>query len=485
MTDDARVADPTPTPATLAILVADDEESMRHFVQRGLSRLGHRVTAVGDGQAAIAAWQQQRFDLAVVDLMMPLADGLQVLRALREHTEGAVVVLMTAHGTVATAVQAMQQGAADFVTKPFALDELHLRLQKALGERGLQQENQQLRTLVHGPDGGAGLCGQSQAMQTLLGQLERLSGSSATVLLTGESGTGKGLVAKALHLGSTRREQPFVALNCAALPDTLVESELFGHEPGAFTGARAQKAGLLHRAHRGTVFLDEIADMSLPAQAKIERFLTEKEFVPLGGSQPVQVDVRVVAATNRDLPELVRQGRFRAELMWRLDVVHLVVPPLRERREDVPILAAQALRRLSPKGRPATTIEPAALGALCAYDWPGNVRELENAVERMVVLAGDRRQLTVADLPPEVRGPSADEAVQDDGYEAARTRFDRLYFTALLMRCGGSITQAAKQAGMSRGHLHRRLRELGCSAEAARQAKAVQDLDDLDRDEAP
>lgn len=463
------VSAPTREPA-LRVLVADDEESMRHFLLRGLQRLGHQVEAVDNGDAAIARWQPGPFDLAVLDLKMPGTDGLQALGRIRAIDPDAIVLLMTAFGTVALAVEAMHAGAADFLLKPFSIEELQLRLQRAVQHRRTSRENRHLRAMLEPADGGAGLTGQSPAMREVLRQLDLLRQSSATVLLTGESGTGKGLVARALHLGSDRRDQPFVALNCAAVPDTLVESELFGHEPGAFTGARGKKTGMLARAHRGTLFLDEIADMSPAAQAKIERFLQEREFLPLGASAPVRVDIRVLAATNRDLPALAKTAAFRPELLWRLDVVTLRVPALRERREDVPLLIAQNLRRLAKDGGPGARITPDALAALSTYDWPGNVRQLENVVERMVVMAGGRGELGTGDLPPEVRGATAAAETEGDDYEAARTRFDRIYFENLLRRCGGSITEAAQRAGLSRGHLHRRLRELGCDAEAARTA---------------
>ncbi len=271
----------------LRILVADDEESMRHFVERGLRRLGHRVDAVGDGEAAVKAWRTAPYDLAVLDLKMPGVDGLQALQQIRSLDAEATVLLMTAHGTIATAVSAMQGGAADFVTKPFPIEELQLRLERAAEQRRMARENRNLRALLEPADGGAGLAAKSPAMRELLRQIELVRDATATVLLTGESGTGKGVVAKALHLGSARRNQPFVAMNCAAVPDTLVESELFGHEPGAFTGARTRRTGLLWRAHRGTLLLDEIADMSPAAQAKIEHFLQEREFLPLGATEPV------------------------------------------------------------------------------------------------------------------------------------------------------------------------------------------------------
>jgi DNA-binding NtrC family response regulator len=460
---------PTTTPtAALRILVADDEESMRHFLSRGLKRLGHTVVAVDDGDGAVDAWQRTPYDLAVLDLKMPGTDGLQALCRIRAVDPDAIVLLMTAHGTVQTAVEAMHVGAADFVLKPFALEELQLRLERALQLRRATRENHQLRAMLGPADGGTGLIAQGKAMREVVRQLDLLQGSNTTVLLTGESGTGKGLIARALHLGSARREEPFVVMNCAAVPETLVESELFGHEPGAFTGARTRKAGLMLRAHRGTLFLDEIGDMSPPTQAKIERFLGEREFLPLGGSEPVRVDVRIVAATNRDLAAMAEAGAFRPELLWRLDVVNLRVPSLRDRREDVPLLVATNLLRLARDGAPARRLTPDAMAALASYDWPGNVRELENVVERMVVMAGQREELGVGDLPREVLGDALPAPASGGDYEAARTRFDRIYFESLLRQHGGSITVAAQHAGISRGHLHRRLRDLGLDAERIR-----------------
>ncbi|HEX6811761.1 MAG TPA: sigma-54 dependent transcriptional regulator [Planctomycetota bacterium] len=453
----------------LRVLVADDEESMRHFVERGLRRLGYEVVSVADGDAAVARWPEGGCALAVVDLRMPGRDGLQTLAALRSLDPDAVVVLMTAHGSIEAAVEAMHAGAADFVAKPFTIEELQLRLQRALLLSKTTRENRQLRSLLAAPDAGVGLVTRSPVMAEVRRQIDVIGPNDTTVLLTGESGTGKGLVAKALHLRSHRAAMPFVPMNCAAVPDALVESELFGHEPGAFTGARTKKQGLLQRAHGGTLFLDEIADMSLAAQAKIERFLQDREFLPLGATASVRVDVRIVAATNRDLPALVQSGAFRAELLWRLDVVSLRLPSLRERREDVAALIASTLQRLGRDGRPTHVLTPDALAAMAAYDWPGNVRELENLVERMMVLAGPRTELGVGDLPREILGgapASVGEATDD--YEAARVRFDRIYFANLLQRHSGGISHAARAAGISRGHFYRRLRELGLDFGMAR-----------------
>jgi DNA-binding NtrC family response regulator len=363
---------------------------------------------------------------------------------------------------VDTAVEAMQLGAADFVTKPFEIDELALRIERALQHRRTVAENRNLRSLLR--PGEHGLVGRSRPMQALCQQLELLADSPATVLLTGESGTGKGLVARTLHQLGPRAQEPFVALNCPAIPETLLESELFGHEAGAFTGARQSKQGVIARANRGTLFLDEVTEISMAAQAKIATFLQDREFTPLGGSAPVRVDVRVIAATNRDLEQAVEDGTFRRELLWRLDVVRVHVPPLRDRREDVASLVLHQLRRLGGD-KAQKTITTEALGGLTAYGWPGNVRELENVVERMSVLAGPREVLGIADLPDEVRGAAA-AAVEQGDYEATRQAFDKAYFTSLLARCGGSVTEAAKVAGISRGHLHRRIRELGIATGA-------------------
>jgi DNA-binding NtrC family response regulator len=377
----------------------------------------------------------------------------------------------------------MKLGAADFVQKPFEIDELRLRIDRALELRRALQENRNLRELLHEHAGLPGFVCKSAAMRGLQVEIELLRHSDATVLLTGESGTGKGLLARAIHAASPRAAGPFVALNCPAVPDTLFESELFGHEIGAFTGALRAKPGLVTRAHRGTLFLDEIAEMSLPAQAKIERFLHDREFTPLGGGKAQHVDVRIIAATNRDLAECVHEGTFRAELLWRLKVVQLRVPSLRERREDVPQLIVDHLRRIAERGGSAPkTITAEAMASLCAYDWPGNVRELENLTERMLVLAGGRDVLGTGDLPAEVRGMLPADGDPGD-YEAARRRFDQAYFSALLVQCGGSITEAARRAGLSRGHLHRRLRELRCDANAARSMDLASERDEPKQDE--
>lgn len=462
------MSDPAPPPtAARSVLVVDDEESVRHFIARGLRRHGHEVTLCENGDLALKALGERSFDAIVLDVRMPGIDGLSLLSRILTIDANATVLMMTAHGTVATAVDAMQLGAADYLSKPFPIEELLLRMDRARAQRATQQENSNLRALLHQDAGSYGLVGQSGAMRSLRSQLELLRTSPATVLITGESGSGKGVLARALHTSSARATGPFVTLHCAAVPDTLVESELFGHEPGAFTGAVQQKQGLVARAAGGTLFLDEIAEMSLPAQAKIERFLQDREFTPLGATKARTVDVRILAATNRDLAACVAAGSFRAELYWRLKVVQLHVPPLRDRRDDVPALVAHHMSRLAQRGEPRRSLTPAAMAALTAYAWPGNVRELENLAERMAAMAGERVMLGLGDLPEEIRGGETAETAPTD-FEAARERFERSYFTALLARCGGNVSEAALQAGLSRGHLHRKLRELQCDVAAMR-----------------
>lgn len=433
---------------------------MRLFLAKGLKRLGYEVECCGDGTTALAAWEKAPCEVAVLDLRMPGSDGIAVLSRLRALDPDALVILMTAFGSIATAVEAMKIGAFDFLTKPFDLEELEVRLERALALRRTRQENRTLRRLADDEARRSGLAGASAAMRGVREHVEVLRESNATVLVTGESGTGKTMVARALHQVSVRADAPFVVVPCAALPDTLFESELFGHETGAFTGAVKRRVGWVTRAQGGTLFFDEIGELSLASQAKLERFLQDRVVVPLGSTEAVPVDVRIVAATNRDLAAAVREGTFRAELLWRLDVVRIHVPPLRERPEDIALLAQNHLQRLaSREGIPAKSIDQDVAAALTGHEWPGNVRELQNVVERMAVMSGDRKTITVDDLPQELRA-AVPSAAGEREYEAAIARFDRSYFTSLLARWHGNVTEAARAAGLSRGHLHRRIREL-------------------------
>jgi len=454
------------------ILVADDEESMRYFVQRGLARHGYEVVAADGGAAAIELGSSQRFDVAVLDLKMPGTDGLQVLAELRGRDPDVLVVMMTGHATIATAVEAMRLGAWDYITKPFEIEELTLVVERALSHRRALRGSRDYDSLVDRRQAHAGLIGQSVAMKQVYQAIDRLGATEASVLLRGESGTGKELVARALHASSSRRDGPFVALHCAAMPEKLLENELFGHEPGAFTGATDRKAGLLARSDGGTLFLDEVGDIPLPLQVKLERFLQEREFRPLGSEESQSVDVRVIAATNRDLEQAVEDGGFRQELFYRLNVVPLVLPPLRQRREDVPLMAQHFLARFRPEGSPLERFTADALVVLGNHSWPGNVRELENAVERVVALHADAAEIDVADLPAEVRGGDgpAQRLLPDASmnYQDAMAAFERIYFEQLLEQAGGNISECARLAGLSRGHLHRKIRQLEIDAEGFR-----------------
>jgi DNA-binding NtrC family response regulator len=446
------------------VLVADDEESMRYFLRRGLVRSGFDVECVADGAKALASFDAHPADAAVLDLKMPGLDGLDVLAQLRAKHPEAVVVMMTAHGTIASAVEAMRRGAIDYVTKPFELDELVLILERALQHRALLRENRELRALVDHRSTFAGLVGQSPPMRNVFQSIEALRGSDATVLIQGESGTGKELVARALHASSQRAAGPFVALHGAALSDNLVDNELFGHVPGAFTGAVSAKRGLIARADGGCLFLDEVGDLPLPTQAKLERFLQEREFVPLGAAEAVRVDVRVIAATNRDLEVAVTRGGFRRELYFRLNVVPIRIPPLRERPEDVPPLIATFVQRLAKQhGCKVQGLSMEATIALTRYAWPGNVRELQNLIERLVVLNPESETIELEDLPDTMNEPSplVDPALAPRGWQAAVLQFERTYLTDLLRQTAGNVSEAARIAAMSRGHLHRRLARLG------------------------
>jgi two-component system nitrogen regulation response regulator GlnG len=367
------------------ILIADDEEGLRWVLEKGLSQAGYRVTAVKDGEAALQEAEAEPFDLIFLDLRMPGIDGLTLRAKLREARPDAQVVIMTAHGSMETAIHAMQRGAYDYLAKPFDLDEVLLLAERALMVRRLMQEVSQLKTGLREVWEFGALVGRHPRMQEVYKTIGRIAASDVTVLLRGESGTGKELVARAIHHYSRRAGRPFVAVSGAAIPQSLLESELFGHERGAFTDARERRLGKLELAHGGTVFLDEVGDMPLDLQAKLLRALQERTFERVGGHDPIRVDVRVLAATNRDLEAMLGAGRFREDLYYRLNVVTLALPPLRERREDIPLLVDHFLTKYQDLG--GRVVAPEALDRLVGDDWPGNVRELENVVQRALVMA--------------------------------------------------------------------------------------------------
>jgi two-component system nitrogen regulation response regulator GlnG len=370
------------------ILIADDEDSLRWVLEKGLRGAGHEVTSVKDGDAALRAFEADAFDLVFLDVRMPGTDGLTVLAKLRERQADVLVVVMTAHGTMDTAIQAMQRGAYDYLAKPFDLDEVLLVAERALAAGRLKQEVVRLKGGLQEVWEFGALIGRHPRMQDVYKTIGRIAGSDVTVLLRGESGTGKELVARAIHHYSRRAGRPFVAVSCAAIPGTLLESELFGHERGAFTDAKERKLGKLELAHGGTFYLDEIGDMPLELQVKLLRALQERTIERVGGGDTIRIDVRVLAATNRDLETLMKEGKFRDDLYYRLNVVTLNLPPLRERRRDIPLLVEHFLAKHGPD-LGERGVAPEALDRLVGHDWPGNVRELENVVQRAIVMASN------------------------------------------------------------------------------------------------
>ena len=385
--------EPNESPAAGSVLIADDEERILRSLARALREDGHDVAEAQGGLAAQRLLAERAFDAVVVDNVMPDLTGLDLIRHLARHVpegERPQIVLMTAHATVDSAIEAMKLGALDYLQKPFEIDELLVVVRRAVALQRLRGEHRYLLSEREEEFDHYGIVGRSQAMQDVLRTLERVAETKSTVLVTGETGTGKELVARAIHDRSAQRDMPLIKVNCAAIPDTLLESELFGHVRGAFTGAAANKKGKFALAHGGSILLDEIGTLGQPLQAKLLRVLQEREFEPLGSERPQKVDVRVIAATNRDLRQMVAEGKFQEDLFYRLNVIPIRIPPLRERREDIPVLAEHFVRKHAQRsGRPPLRLLDTAVAVLQRYDWPGNVRELENIIERAVVLSRD------------------------------------------------------------------------------------------------
>ncbi len=428
------------------ILVVDDEPKLGRVVQEMLELDGHAVVRAGGGQDALVLLAGDPFDVVVTDLRMPGVDGLAVLRAARARPAPPAVILLTAYGTAESAVEAMKAGAADYVTKPFAMDELRLRVQRLAAQRSTELERARLVARLT-PD----LVAESAAMKEALAAARQVAASDATVLLLGESGTGKSQLARFVHFQSRRAAGPLVEVHCAALPETLLEGELFGHEKGAFTGAAQRRPGHLAAADGGTLFLDEIGEIAQATQVKLLRFLQDRTFVPLGATAERTVDTRVVAATNADLEASVRAGRFREDLWYRLDVFAIRVPPLRERRDDVLPLA---LRFLAGRGHPAELLTEEARERLLAHPWPGNVRELENVLERALILAGDEPIGGRHVLPAPRATARAGRAAELLGDGFALDELERELIQAALARSGGNKAGAARLLGVTRRRLY-------------------------------
>ena len=432
------------------VLVVDDERSMRELLAIMLRQAGHDVTVADGGEAAIKALKSDTFDLVITDLRMREVDGLAVLRAAKEQSPQTVVLVITAFASTETAVEAMKLGAYDYLTKPFKVDEIKLTIANALERKRLQDENQALKRQLRRERGFENFLGKSPQMLDIFETIRKAADSVSTVLITGESGTGKELVARAIHEESPRRNGPFVSINCGAVPETLMESELFGHVKGAFTVAVANTVGLFSAAAGGTLFLDEVTEVPSSVQVKLLRAIQEREIRRVGDTRDIKVDVRLIAASNREVAKAVADGVLREDLFYRLNVIPIHLPPLRERREDTPLLVAHFVRRLSAElGRPVRSVTPEALAILETYRWPGNVRELENVIERALVLgSGDR--LDAPGLPPDLRRPRdvQDVAVEipEDGLdlEATLSQIEHRYIQTALARTGGVQTRAAE-----------------------------------------
>ncbi|HSD50675.1 MAG TPA: sigma-54 dependent transcriptional regulator [Candidatus Methylomirabilis sp.] len=442
------------------ILVVDDDPDIRELLSDRLQLMKLDVTCAADGQEALNFLRQDAPPLTLLDLQLPRVSGMEILEAIRREGLDTTVIVITAAGTVERAVGAMRAGAYDFIPKPLDPAHLEVVINKALERDSLREENRLLHSELDRLD--RPLVGESQAMRELVRTAQQAAASNATILLRGESGTGKEILARAVHRWSPRYPRPFVTVNCVALSEELLESELFGHEKGAFTGAHQRKLGKVELSHGGTLFLDEIGDIPPAMQAKLLRLIQEQEFERVGGTRPIQVDVRFVAATNTDLERAMKQGTFRQDLYYRLNVVSLRLPPLRERTEDLEPLARHFVEKYSAElKRPAKPISPAALDLLTAYDWPGNVRELENALERAVVLSTGP-EITPRDLPI-LQGAAREAATMESsaGYHEAVLRFKRELLRSSLARADGNQTRAAEMLGLQRTYLSRLLKELG------------------------
>jgi two-component system nitrogen regulation response regulator NtrX len=441
------------------ILIVDDEPSIRATLRGVLEDEGYRVTAVGSGADALRLMVDEAPDLTFLDVWMERMDGLETLAEIRRLRPDAIVVMISGHGTIETAVKATRLGAYDFIEKPLSLEKTLLTATRALEHARLERENAALReSLAERIE----ITGDSEPVRRLREQIATAAPTTGRVLIHGENGSGKELVARAIHAQSARRDRPFVEVNCAAIPEELIESELFGHEKGAFTGALARRRGKFELADGGTLFLDEIGDMSLKTQAKVLRALEEQAFERVGGKDTVRVDVRVIAASNRDLAGLIREGRFREDLYYRLNVIPIEVPALRSRRDDIPQLVDHFIAVFcAENGKRPKTVSGEALGYFLAYDWPGNVRELRNMVERLVIMApGD--VIGAEDLPAPLRPK---DAAAPEGRERslkeARDNFERAYIVAELRANDWNMTRTAERLGIERSHLYRKLKAYG------------------------
>ncbi len=450
------------------ILIVDDEASVRESLKLILKD-HYKVFLAENAKDAFSIFERESPHLILLDIILPEMDGITVLKRIRELDNAVPVIMLTATRMVKTAVEAMKIGATDYLSKPFDIEELKLIIEKAITTKDLEQEVRYLRSEVSRRYSFPNIIGRSREMQEIFAKVEQVADSRTTVLVTGESGTGKELVARALHYNSSRRHKPFIAINCAALPDSLIESELFGHERGAFTDAQARKIGQFELAENGTIFLDEVADLSQATQAKLLRVLQEKEFTRVGGTRMIRVDVRLIAATNKNLEQALKQGAFREDLYYRINVVPIHLPPLRDRKEDIPWLANHFFtKKAQEEGWAVKKIAPEALELMLNYDWPGNVRELQNVIEQVVTLC-PHEQVTADDLPILIRRTPKSQSLKEQTltgklpFERAVTEFERDIILEALKKTRYVQTHAADLLGISRRILKYKMDSLGIS----------------------
>jgi len=442
------------------ILIVDDESSIRQSLKGVLEDEGYKVMGADSGESCLDLLRHRSFDVILLDVWLPGMDGLEALQKIKEADDGAEVIMISGHGTIETAVRATKLGAFDFLEKPLSLEKTLILVKNAIAARKLRGENRELKRQLHGQ---YLIVGNSIPMKALRQQIALMAPTNGRVLIYGESGTGKELAAHAIHSQSPRQDEMFVEVNCAAIPEDLIESELFGHRQGSFAGASADKEGKFQKAHGGTLFLDEVGDMSLKTQSKVLRTLDEQRFTPVGGDEPVTVDARLIAATNKDLEEEISRGNFREDLFYRLNVIPFSVPPLRERKEDIPLLARYFLKDFSAAyGRRQREITDDAIDTLMRYSWPGNVRELRNVIERIVIMNPTTSRFERKHLPPLVyRDGSRRSGSEFMTLHQARAAYERDYILKKLDDNHGNMSRAAEVLGLERSHLYRKMKALG------------------------
>ena len=452
------------SPNPLNILIVDDESSIRQSLQGVLEDEGYRVSSAESGEDCLEALRKTPYDAVLLDVWLPGMDGLETLQQIRTLQNAPEVLMISGHGTIETAVRATKLGAYDFLEKPLSLDKTLILLKNAIEAKRLRQENLDLKKQLTPK---STIVGESIPMKALRQQIQLMAPTNGRVLIYGESGTGKELAALAIHAQSLRKEAMFVAVNCAAIPEDLIESELFGHRQGSFPAASADKEGKFQRAHGGTLFLDEVGDMSLKTQSKVLRTLDEQRFTPVGSDEPITVDTRVIASTNKDLEEEISKGNFREDLFYRLNVVPFYVPPLRERKEDIPLLGRYFLKELSAAyGRRPREITDDAIEALMRYSWPGNVRELRNVIERIVIMNPTTLRFDRKHLPPLIQrdGSRRSSTTEFSTLHQARAAYERDYILKKLDENHGNISRTAEVLGLERSHLYRKMKTLGIAA---------------------